>query len=232
MVRFSWKGVIFASKTNVYMKLNARLTCVLMLLTIIATMQARTPIRQWLVTMPDSVMPLLTNNNRLDFIDFLDSNMDAVVINRLDGRSQMKVLTDDYTAIDYTRSCKVSMKLLPITDSTDVLCMVTTLNAPIEDSRIAFYNSQWQPLCADSLITTPQVSDFAIDSDNEETRSAWLKVEIPFMVYTLSAETRTLECRLSALDYLNSDDRKAIASYVKCETITFTWGDKGFSLQP
>ena len=82
------------------MKLNARLTCVLMMLTIIATMQARTPIRQWLVTMPDSVMPLLTNNNRLDFIDFLDSNMDAVVINRLDGRSQMKVLTDDYTAID------------------------------------------------------------------------------------------------------------------------------------
>ena len=148
----------------------------------------------------------------MDFIDFLDSNIDAVVINRLDGRSQMKVLTDDYTAIDYTRSCKVSMKLLPITASTDVLCMVTTLTTPIEDSRIAFYNSQWQPLCADSLMTTPQVSDFAIDSDNEETRSAWLKVEIPFMVYTLSAETRTLECRLSALDCLNSDDRKAIAS--------------------
>lgn len=214
------------------MKLNARLTCVLMMLTLIATMQARTPIRQWLVAMPDSVMPLLTNNNRLDFIDFLDSNMDAVVTNRLDGHSRMTTLTDDYTVIDYTRSCVVTMKLLPVTDSTDVLCMVTTLSAPIEDSRIAFYTTQWQPLRVDSLMMIPQMSDFAIDSDNEETRNAWLKVDIPFMVYTLSAEAPTLECRLSALDNLNSDDRKAIAPYVKRETITFVWGDKGFHPQP
>ena len=214
------------------MKLNARLTCVLMALGIAATIQARTPIRQWLATMPDSVMPLLTKNNRLDFIDFLDSNMDAVVMNRLDGRSRMTTLTDDYTSIDYTRSCKVTMKLLPVTDSTDVLCMVTTLSAPIEDSRIAFYNAQWQPMRADSLVKILQVNDFASGSDDDEARRAWLKVEIPFMTYTLSAEAPTLECRLSALDYLNDDDRKAIAPYVKRESITLTWGENGFGAQP
>ena len=29
--------------------------------------------------MPDSLLPYLTQNNRLDFIDFMDSNMVAIV---------------------------------------------------------------------------------------------------------------------------------------------------------
>lgn len=215
-----------------YMKLNARLTCIAVVLAMAATMQARTPIRQWLATMPDSVMPLLTRNNRLDFIDFLDSNMDAVVMNRLDGHSRMTVLTDDYTSIEYTRSCKVAMKLLPVTDSTDVLCMVTTVSAPIEDSRIAFYNAQWQPMSADSLVSAPQMGDFTSGTDDEEARRAWLKVEIPFMACTLSAEAPILVYRLSALDYLNNDDRKAIAPYVERETITFMWEGNRFIPEP
>ena len=45
--------------------------------------------------MPDSLMPYLSTNNRLDFIDFLDSNMKAEVKNQFDGKSEMTVMTDD-----------------------------------------------------------------------------------------------------------------------------------------
>ena len=41
--------------------------------------------------MPDSLMPYLSTNNRLDFIDFLDSNMKAEVKNQFDGKSEMTV---------------------------------------------------------------------------------------------------------------------------------------------
>ena len=47
------------------------------------------------VAMPDSVTPLLTKVNREDCIDFLDSNMKAVVKNRFGNVAEMKVLTDD-----------------------------------------------------------------------------------------------------------------------------------------
>ena len=81
----------------------------LLLLAVILHAEARTPMRQWLVAMPDSVMPLLTKNNRMDFIDFYDAQMAAVVTNRMDGSSRMNRLTDDYVQIRYTGSTDVEM---------------------------------------------------------------------------------------------------------------------------
>ena len=49
--------------------------------------------------MPDSLMPYLSKNNRLDFIDFLDSGMKAEVRNQLGGTSQMLSIADDSLSI-------------------------------------------------------------------------------------------------------------------------------------
>ena len=40
-------------------------------------------LRSLFVAMPDSVLPLLTKTNRMDCIDFLDSNMKAEVISMM-----------------------------------------------------------------------------------------------------------------------------------------------------
>ena len=42
-----------------------RIVYTFLLLAMSLHMAARTPMRNWLVTMPDSVMPLLTKNDRL-----------------------------------------------------------------------------------------------------------------------------------------------------------------------
>ena len=56
-------------------------------------------IRDIFKQMPDSLMPYLSQNNRLDFIDFLDSNMKAEVRNALGGLSEMMTLADDSLSI-------------------------------------------------------------------------------------------------------------------------------------
>lgn len=88
----------------------------LLLFAVSIQVEAKKPMREWLKTMPDSVMPLLTKNNRLDFIDYYDAKMEAVVTNRLDGKSRMTKLTDDYIQISYTPSTNITMRLLPISD--------------------------------------------------------------------------------------------------------------------
>ena len=55
--------------------------------------------KQYFVSMPDTILPLLTEINRADCIDFLESNMRAIVTNRLDGKSEMTTLTDNYIEI-------------------------------------------------------------------------------------------------------------------------------------
>ena len=49
--------------------------------------------RDVFATMPDSVLGLMTKNNRLDCIDFIENDMEAKVRNRglVDAWSQMRV---------------------------------------------------------------------------------------------------------------------------------------------
>ena len=191
-----------------------------LLFAVLLQVGARTPMRQWLTSMPDSVMPLLTQNNRLDFIDFFDARMEAVVTNLMDGKSCMDTLTDDYVRISYTQSCEVAMKLLPVNDSTDVLCMVTTAKAAIDDSRIDFFDEQWNPLPTVSYIAEPCMDDFrSIEQGDTE----WGMLNIFFRTYHLSADSAELQCVFTATGYLSEEDRAAVAPYVRQEPITYGW---------
>lgn len=188
----------------------------------------RTPIRSWLVTMPDSVMPLLTKNNLLDFIDFYDAKMEAVVTNRMEGKSRMDTLTDDFLHINYTKSTDVAMKLFPVNDTTDVLCMVTTVKASADDSRIAFYDAQWKLMDATTYIHEPSLVDFRSAHQGDSASWAWSKIDIFFRTYHLVAETTDLQCVLTSTDYLSEEDRKAVSSYVRQEPIIYCWTEGKF----
>ena len=114
----------------------------LLLFMAVSMCQARGSMRQWFVAMPDSVMPLLTKNNRLDFIDFVDSGMDAVVTNRLEGKSRMNMLSDDYLHIEYTQTCDVAMKLLTVISSLRLMAAVTLCTTLVQASHLLMMNGQ------------------------------------------------------------------------------------------
>lgn len=197
----------------------------LLLLVALSQVSARTPMRQWLVSMPDSVMPLLTKNNRLDFIDFYDAKMEAVVTNRMDGSSRMNTLTNDFVQIRYTTSTDVAMKLLPVNDSTDVLCMVTTVKAAVDDSRIAFFNAEWKPIDVAQYFVEPRIEDFRSTQQSDSVARAWSKLDVFFRTYRLCAESTELQCVLTAMDYLSKEDREEVAPYVRKEPLTYRWTD-------
>ena len=196
----------------------------LLLFVALSQVSARTPLRHWLVAMPDSVMPLLTKNNRLDFIDFYDAQMAAVVTNRMDGSSRMNTLTDDFVQIKYTASTDVAMKLLPVNDSTDVLCMVTTVKAAVDDSRIAFFDAEWRPMDITQYFVEPRIEDFRFTQQSDSAARAWSKLDIFFRTYRLCTESTELQCVLTAMDYLSKEDREEVSSYVSKE-LTYRWTD-------
>lgn len=113
--------------------------------------------REVIKQMPDTILPMLTPGNLLDFPDFLDSGMKAELTNRLGGISEMLILTDDFTAIQVTKSSSVQLKLLP-QGKQNILCVVHTysMNDSISDSRIQFYTTDWKPLKSTKYLTIPQ----------------------------------------------------------------------------
>lgn len=183
------------------------------------------------VAMPDSVTPLLTKVNREDCIDFLDSNMKAVVKNRFGNVAEMKVLTDDYVLMQTSEVGTLEMKLLPLADSTKVICMVKTVNVPVADSSVRFYTSDWsQRLDVKEFLQLPSMDAFFLPNDSlkDEAILTRKKADMHLMKAQLSKEDTSLTFTYTTPDYLNEEDREKLLPHLRKEPIVLRWSEGKF----
>lgn len=183
------------------------------------------------VAMPDSVTPLLTKVNREDCIDFLDSNMKAVVKNRFGNVAEMKVLTDDYVLMQTSEVGTLEMKLLPLADSTKVICMVKTVNVPVADSSVRFYTSDWsQQLDVKEFLQFPSMDAFFLPNDSlkDEAILTRKKADMHLMKAQLSKEDTSLTFTYTTPDYLNEEDREKLLPHLRKEPIVLRWSEGKF----
>ena len=183
------------------------------------------------VSMPDSIAPLFTKVNKEDCIDFLDSGMKAVVTNRFGNKSEMKALSDDYVLMQSTSGSSLEMKLLPVNDSTKVVCMVKTVCASACDSEVHFYTSDWSgELPMADFLTMPDARMFflPIDSVTEEYELIRKKADMHLVKASLSKDDASLTYIYTTPDYLNKEDRKKLLPYLRKEPIVLKWQEGKF----
>ena len=183
------------------------------------------------VAMPDSIVPLLTKVNREDCIDFLDSNMKAMVKNRFGNVAEMKVLTDDYVQMQVSEVSTLEMKLLPVNDSTRVICMVKTVCASACDSSVRFYASDWSAeLAAKDFLQVPSGDDFFLPNDSltDEAALARKMADMPAMKASLSKDDASLTYQYTTPDYLNKEDREKLLPLLKKEPMVLRWSEGRF----
>lgn len=102
--------------------------------------------------MPDSLLPYLTTNNRLDMIDFMEAKMKAEVTNLLEGKSEMTALTSDSLSIRMNNVLRIDMKVVsvpePVDSSTQVIRVVRTyqLNDKQSERVVDVYSTSWRRL--------------------------------------------------------------------------------------
>ena len=110
--------------------------------------------------MPDSIIPYLSKNNRLDFIDFMESGMKSEVTNSFGGKSLMTALTDDSISIRLNEACQLDLLLLTATHDVDscrqVIAVVRTVgreNDIRESEAPQFFTVNWRQLTAAPALT-------------------------------------------------------------------------------
>ena len=183
------------------------------------------------VAMPDSIAPLLTQVNKEDCVDFLDNNMKAEVTNRFGGKSEMKMLTDDYMHMQVTPISTLEMKLLPVNDSTKVVCMIKTVCTSICDSQVYFYTSDWsKKLDVKDFLHFPSVDTFFLPNDSVTEESALIKkkIDMHLMKASLSPNVFSLTFIYTTPENLNKEDREKLVPYLRKEPIIFQWKDGAF----
>jgi hypothetical protein len=183
------------------------------------------------IAMPDSIAPLLTQVNKEDCVDFLDSNMKAEVTTRFGGTAEMKVLTEDYVFLQTTPSSTLEMKLLPVNDSTKVVCMVKTVCASACDSEIHFYTSDWKgKMAVGDFLQKPEQEAFYLPNDSVTEESVLIrkKADMHLMKASLSKEDASLTFIYTTPDNLNKEDKKQMLRYLNPNPVVFQWKDGKF----
>lgn len=131
---------------------HAKLAIAAVLLTVCTCAEAQLPLmRDLFRQMPDTLLPTMSKNNRLDMVDFVESGMKAVVTDRLDGQCIMDTLTANYARISMGGSLSVELKALPTTtqlpdSSTCIVCLVKTFGSQTKESSVDFFTEKWHPL--------------------------------------------------------------------------------------
>lgn len=96
--------------------------------------------------MPDSLMPYISKNNRLDMIDFMEAKMKAEVTNMLGGTTEMTALTEDSLSVNMNEHLRVDVRLA-MRDSLVIEVMKTYIISEHQEEKVVQYHSTaWCPL--------------------------------------------------------------------------------------
>ena len=135
--------------------------CLFVCITSVCSAQEPT-LRDVFRQMPDSLLPTLTQNNRLDFLDFLDAGMKAEVKNRLGGTSEMTALTADSLSLQVSPALRVDMLMLQLTEPVDTVKQVVVVgetflaDSVYGETSVRYYTTDWKPITVPPLSKNQQ----------------------------------------------------------------------------
>ena len=99
------------------MKYNMKKILMLFIAVALSLSVSAKSMREVWISMPDSIIPYLDKNLRMELIDFIDMKVKAEVKNKLDENTEIDVFSDNYVSIRLNGSSQMQIKLLPLMSS-------------------------------------------------------------------------------------------------------------------
>jgi len=133
---------------------------------------------------PGDIFMLLPRVTRLDMVDYYNSGQAVAARNNMGGESQLLALDSVYLKLQASAVKTVEMRMVASKRDT-VIIVIETVETPVPDSRITFWDSQWKPLRDNKLIKRPTLDDFMTRQMPDDLR-ADLDMAAPFALIELA----------------------------------------------
>ncbi len=172
-------------------------------------------------SMPDSIVPVMSKNNRLDCIDFYKSNMKSNVQNLFGGKSSISEMTDDYMKLAPTASSLTEIKILSTTGGDKLIMVAYTFASPGKETAMAFYTTQWQRLKTSDYIEMPQAGETAEKAKN--------LVSAAFVCANVDKQNGNISFSLSTEGF-SAKEQETAKPFI-APNIIYTWNGKRFARQ-
>ena len=198
-----------------------------MILALAVTAVRAEDLRTLFTGMPDSIMPALTRSDRMDFLDYMDSGMKARVRNKLGGESVMTQFEENMLTVVTSGAGRMDMVLFRMKNGSNLICIVNTVTAKYDDSRLSFFTEDWRPVPTEQFIELPSIDDYLTkealknDSIDDFMKRSMLRLQ------SIVPVDGALEFRYTSLDDLGQDADK-YRNWFKPTPIRYTWNGKKF----
>ncbi len=177
-------------------------------------------------TMPNNILPGLTKGNRTMLL--VDTG--KTVIPYPLGNIEKLVHSVDFLKIKTSDAGTTQIKLLPLINNTQIICIIQTVCGNACDSNIQFYTTDWEKLEANPLLPEISAETFFDESKNNSDNYKFA-LSLPD-IYPISAEfengSSTLTLKLDVEKYLSDEQLANIKPFIKSDTVKLTWDNTSF----
>ena len=198
---------------------------ILLLLLITIQVEAR-EMSDVLKDIPQTIMPTINRNSRLDMIDLYQAGMHATSPTLLGDTAQILVMGDTYIKLRTSRASTMQIKQLG-KPKKPMYAIVTTVEAPVAHSHIELYNYKWEVIATTKQLPSITIDNFVNDSVVGEARADLLgKVRVRTIQYNMCEENDDLILLPSFLLTLDTKVRKEIAPFFAEKLTLYRKGKK------
>ena len=203
-----------------------RIVTIMILALAVMTVRAE-DLRTLFIGMPDSIIPALTRSDRMDFMDYIDSGMKAKVRNKLGGESVMTRFEDNMLTVVTSGAGRMDMVLFRMKSGSNLICIISTVTAKYDDSRLAFYTENWEPVATSGLIELPVFDDYLTKEALNSDSVVDFKKKSMLRLQAVTPLDGALEFRYTSLDDLGLDADR-YRSWIKQAPLRYEWNGKRF----
>lgn len=183
------------------------------------------------VKMPGSVIYGLTADDKNKLISNPQDTAVVITNNDLYEDIRRLAISADYIAIKTSDVGTVQIKLLPLVNNSEIICVVKTVCKNICDSRIDFYTSDWEPIENNALFPVPQIEWFIrpdADRNSDKFKNAVSALDINPVKLELSPKGYVIKAALDIEGYLGKESYKELKPFLINESRSFTWDKISF----
>ena len=178
----------------------------------------------WFVAMPDSLLPLLSVNDRKDLLDLHDAGRQSGISAHWGDNVAIESIDNDQLTLKLNPSSVLQIATLRTADTIRVIAVIHTVKLPAADSRICFYDTNWNRL-TNPMFSTPQVRDFI--TGNKKVQSSIVRLIGEIFPCRHEIRNGYLYAYQELQDFLPRETYSEIKESLKSE-ISYKWNGKSF----
>lgn len=192
----------------------------------VVSISAQITASQAFVDAPQEIFPLLDKNTRLDMVDYFNNGMATQSSNKINGRSRITALTPQSLSVEMSAASDYQLALLPLGNDT-LKAVITTVKTPAPDSRVDFFDSNWDRKPDGAYFVKPKMDDWLTDAGRKN--AADVSAFVPFLLisYIYDPATGLLTLTNNTKDFLSADIYEIVGPYLE-PYLTYKWNGKKF----